>query len=170
LGTDALRISLIIGTGPGNDSRISEDKIRGYKNFANKIWNIARFVATNTEGIDFSTTPELSEDDKADLKALDETIADVTKDLDAFRFYLAGEKLYHYIWHTLADVIIEKSKARLQSENAAEKLAAQYTLQTILETCLKLIHPFMPFVTEEIWTLLGKPGFLMVEKWPISKN
>lgn len=164
-GTDALRMSLVIGTQPGADSRFSEEKIKAYQKFANKLWNIARFVLTNTEGVNTSSKPEITE---ADQKLLDELAGiskDVTKEINEFRLHLAGEKLYHYVWHEFADVIIEESKAKmLQGEK--EKLSAQYALLTILETSLKLLHPFMPYVTEEIWQLMGKKQFLMVEKWP----
>ena len=165
-GADATRLSFIIGTGPGNDSRLSEDKIRGYKHFANKIWNAARFVISNTENFDYSNLPELTLEDKTYQDELKKVIAEVTIDLDNFRFYLAGEKLYHYFWHTFADIIIEKTKPRLTSSDEKEKGSAQRILLEILSTNLKLLHPFMPFITEEIWSFMPAKGMLIVEKWP----
>ncbi len=181
-GTDAVRLSLIIGTGPGNDLKMSEDKIRGYKNFANKIWNATRFVLTSVEGANLTTKPALTATDEAYVKELDEVIADVTKEMENFHFYLAGEKLYHYFWHTFADKIIEETKGRIgggkPSETPVEidpvsKLSAQWTIYHILTTVIKALHPFMPFVTEEIWSAMPGVGseekggkLLMVEKWP----
>ena len=174
-GADAIRISLIIGTGPGNDIKLSEDKIRGYKHFSNKIWNATRFVLENVEDADLDQKPTLTKKDKSWLKELDNKVKEVTKDIEEYKFYLAGEKLYHYFWHTFADVIIEESKKILNEGTNEEKKSAQYTLYTILTTLLKMLHPFMPFITEEIWQILinadKKPintdkELLMVEKWP----
>ncbi len=167
-GTDAVRLSLIIGTSPGNDSKMSEDKIRAYKNFANKIWNASRFVLTNLEGFDNTKKPILSEDDEKDLAELNTVGKEITEDMEKYRFYLAGEKLYHYFWHTFADKIIEKNKVRLSGTDTGEKNAAQYVLYNILTQSLILLHPFIPFVTEEIWSLLpyNKGNLLIVEKWP----
>lgn len=170
-GADAVRMSLIIGTGPGNDSKMSEDKIRAYKNFANKIWNATRFVLSSMPE---SGTPQDSTateaQDLAILKRLDEVVAEINTDMDNYRFYLAGEKLYHYFWHEFADIIIEESKAILAGPHAQAKASRQATLHTVLTTCLKLLHPFMPFVTEAIWQLLPRPQaapqFLMTEQWP----
>lgn len=155
-GTDALRMSQIIGTQPGADSKMSEEKIKAYQKFANKLWNIARFVLTpskETSSKDRSSEEEL-------IKELNELATEITLDIDNFRLHLAGEKLYHYIWHRFADVIIEDSK---------KGLIGKETLHTILETSLKLLHPFMPFITEEIWQSMDKSSLLMVEKWPAGK-
>ena len=173
-GTDALRMSLIIGTQPGADSKFSEEKVKAYQKFANKIWNITRFVLTNTEGFDRTNYngSHCNEKDKQLLAELKEISKEISGDIDSFRLHLAGEKLYHYIWHTFADVIIEESKAVIagagaeSNANTDAKLSKQYTLITILETSLTLLHPFMPFITEEIWGLLGKEKMLMIEKWP----
>lgn len=167
-GTDAVRMSLIVGTATGADSKISELKIKGYKHFANKLWNIARFILMSLpEKID-PNTPLVSED-KALLDELEMTVKDVTQDMDNFRFYLAAEKIYHYIWHNFADKIIEESKANLASEDSAIRASSQRMLLELLVTSLKLLHPFMPFVTEEIWSKLpswkGKQ-LLIVEEWP----
>jgi len=166
-GTDAVRLSLIMGTAPGTDSKLSEDKIRGYKNFANKIWNIARFVLTNTEDFNGEEKVELQAEDQVRLDELNKMIADITSDMENFRFYLAGEKIYHYVWHTFADEIIEATKDRVKGEDLASKRSAQAMLLQILKTSLKLLHPFMPFVTEEIWSMMpGENKMLMIEEWP----
>ena len=169
-GTDATRMSLIIGTSPGNDMKLSEDKIKAYKHFANKIWNITRFVVSNTEGVDLSAKPALSDHDKKNVEELDVLVADITKEIEQYHFYLAGEKLYHYVWHRFADAIIEESKPRLYGHNASEKLSAQWTLFHILTTTVTLLHPFMPFITEEVWSMLphNKKNLLMIEPWPIQ--
>ncbi|MES2953167.1 MAG: valine--tRNA ligase [Patescibacteria group bacterium] len=167
-GADAGRMALIAGTAPGTDSKISEDKIKGYKHFANKIWNITRFVLSNTENIP-SEEPALSEKDAAHVKELETLCREVTADLEAYRLHLASEKIYHYIWHTFADVIIEEAKPRLLGADAADKLSCQWFLREALLTSLQLLHPFMPFVTEEIWKSARWPNLspvLMVEKWP----
>jgi valyl-tRNA synthetase len=172
-GADAVRMSLIIGTGPGNDSKMSEDKIKAYKNFANKMWNVTRFVLTSVDGADMSKINEartISSADKELLKKLDTTLTEINTDMDNYRFYLAGEKLYHYFWHEFADIIIEESKAILSGADTEAKISRQHTLLTILTTSLKALHPFMPFVTEEIWQNLpqtpGKKEQLMIETWP----
>ncbi len=161
-GTDALRISLVSGTAPGTDSKISEEKIRGYKNFGNKMWNITRFILENTKGDEIEN--ELTEEFK-------NIALDITNDMDNYRFHLAVEKIYQYVWHRFADEIIEESKKNPKIMPA---------LLPIWKNCLKILHPFMPFVTEEIWSMLparnaahnaaGGPHkngkLLMVENWP----
>jgi len=165
-GSDALRMSLIVGNAPGNDPIISEEKIRGYRNFANKIWNASRFVLMNLQDFDPETKIKLSAKDKTNLKSLDKLVSDVTKDIEGFKLYYAAEKLYHYFWHNFADKIIEESKANLQNDK--ERASTQYVLFKILETNLKLLHPFMPFITEEIYQKLPgeKKNLLIIEEWP----
>jgi len=166
-GSDATRMSLIVGTSPGNDIKLSEDKIKGYKHFSNKIWNIARFIAVNSEGFDTKSTPEVTGPDKEHLKELTELVQYITKEIDQYHFYLAAEKLYHYAWHRLADVIIEESKPILNGDNESLRLSRIYTLHKIFETLLKLLHPFMPFITEELWGIMyNKKNLLIVEPWP----
>jgi len=164
-GTDALRISLIVGNAPGNDPIVSEEKTRGYRNFANKIWNASRFVLMNLQDFNPKNKIKLSAQDKTNLKTLDKLTSDITKDMENFKLYYAAEKLYHYFWHNFADKIIEESKPRLQNE---ERATAQYVLLKILETNLKLLHPFMPFISEEIYQKLPgeKRSLLMIEEWP----
>ncbi|MEK7613022.1 MAG: valine--tRNA ligase [Patescibacteria group bacterium] len=148
-GADAVRLSLIMGAAPGNDSKLSEDRIRGYKNFANKIWNITRFVLSQERVGEIK--PELKDE-------FDALARDVTKDMEEYRIYMAAEKLYHYLWDRFAAQIIEESKGKPEYGE---------TLYYILENSLKLLHPFMPFVTEEIWSSMpGKSGLLMIEEWP----
>lgn len=163
-GADAVRMSLIIGTGPGNDLRLNEDKIRAYKKFANKIWNASRFVIENSNKVEGK--PELGEKCGKHISDFNEIIKEVTADIENYRFYLAGEKLYHYFWHTFADIVIEDLKDDVK--NGSEE--ASYTLYYILENSLKTLHPFMPFITEEIWQLMRPDDtMLMVEPWPTIK-
>lgn len=169
-GADAARMSLIIGAGPGNDIKLSEDKVKGYKNFANKLWNITRFVLSMTEGVTIDDHFEAyTEADQAMRKERHELIADVTIDMENFRYYLAGEKLYHYAWHRFADVILEESKKIFKEGSAAEKTSRQQFLLHTLEKILKALHPFMPYVTEEIWAdmPIQDKKLLIVERWPL---
>lgn len=169
-GADASRMALVVGNTPGTDMRISEDKIKGYKHFANKVWNITRFVLESTEGAD--PTAPLTEADAALKAEFDVLAKDITDDLESYRAYLAAEKLYHYVWHRLADELLEESKKIIGTKIApsdapqADKLSRKNLLTRLLNDSLKLLHPFMPFVTEEIWQSMGKKELLMVEKWP----
>ncbi|MDP3991656.1 MAG: valine--tRNA ligase [Candidatus Colwellbacteria bacterium] len=165
-GTDALRMALTVGNMPGSDTAISEDKIRGYRNFTTKIWNASRFVISSYDK-KLKVRPRYTKADRAHLKKLQEIKKQVTSDLEKFRFHHAAETLYHYFWHTFADKIIEVNKSRLQGDDLADRAAAQAALLEILEENLKMLHPFMPYVTEEIWARLPhKPrGMLMIEKW-----
>lgn len=167
-GMDAVRIALIMGMAPGTDSRIDENKIRGYKNFANKLWNIARFVLENVEGTDLEAKHDLSPEDREDLAELNRTILDVTKHLNEYRIDLAADRAYHYVWHTFADEVIEHSKIVLKGTDAVAQRAAAWKLYTTLTASLKLLHPFMPFVTEEIWQSLPQKDadLLLVSPWP----
>ncbi|MBP9816515.1 MAG: valine--tRNA ligase [Candidatus Pacebacteria bacterium] len=164
-GADAARMSLIVGNTPGTDFRLAEDKIKGYKHFANKIWNIARFVLENTEGADL--TAPLNETDVALRAELSEEVASITKDMEEYRMYMAAEKIYHYVWHRFADVILEESKPILMGNDEAAKASRKALLHSLLTDSLKLLHPFMPFITEEIWTSAAPDqGLLMVTPWP----
>lgn len=153
-GADALRMALVVGTTPGNDSKISEEKVVGYRNFANKLWNIGRYILanentnkkirmhsnnSNSHSISISPHP----DDKWILEELDKTTSSVTLSLDNFKLHLAIEEIYDFIWHKFADIYIEKTKARREE--------AQPTLLLVLDHSLRLLHPFMPFITETIW-------------------
>ena len=167
-GADAVRMAMIIGTSAGNDSKVSSDKFRAYKHFANKLWNISRFILMNipeTEGI---RKAKLTEQDKKIAEEQAKLIKDITQDMENFRFYLAGEKTYHYVWHTFADKIIEESKEKLASKNPEIKASTQKILLELLINSLKILHPFMPFVTEEIYSKIpgNKGKILMIEEWP----
>src|SRR3989338_3239086 len=166
-GADALRIALIVGNTAGNDIVISEEKIRGYRNFATKIWNVSRFVLMNYERGFEKIKPKFGKYDRKNLKDLEAIRKKITKDLESFRFHHAAETIYHYFWHAFAYKIIEESKPRLQSKNRTERANAFSLIFQILKTSLILLHPFMPFITEEIWQKLPikKKKLLMVEKW-----
>ena len=167
-GADALRIGLVIGNTPGSDLALAEDKIKGYKHFCNKMWNATRFVLTNVGDTTLDTPrPSLTKRDEEILKELNTAIASITSHYENFRFHLAGEELYHYFWHTFADIIIEEMKSRL-TDDEASKESAQWVLLQILATNVKMLHPFIPFITEEIWSILPKEGksLLLVEPWP----
>lgn len=169
-GADAVRMSLIIGTGPGSDSRMSEDKIRAYKNYANKLWNIARFVESNTEDVEYiENFSAYTEDDLKLRNELNNLIKEITKEMNEYKFYLVGEKIYQYTWSRFADIIIEESKKIFENGTLEEiKSRKQFLIHT-LDKLLKILHPFMPFVTEEIWQTIKKnSSLLMVQKWPIS--
>jgi len=165
-GTDSLRIGLVIGNTPGTSLALDQNRIKGYKNFANKIWNASKFVLINTKDYKTSKKPVLSLKQKKYLKDLEKLNKEVTKLMDDFKFYVAAEKIYHYFWHTFCDKIIEESKTDLNSKN---KESIQYVLLEILLNSLKLLHPFMPFITEEIYQQLSiknKQKCLMIENWP----
>ena len=169
-GMDAVRISLVMGMTPGTDSKISEDKIRGYKHFANKLWNISRFTLTALDNKDLTEKPILTEADETILAELNTLTIDVQAHFANYRVDLAGEAIYQYAWHRFADEIIEESKPILQSQEDEAVLSRQYALKEILINILKLLHPFMPFVTEAIWQELPKnykdSDLLLVAKWP----
>ncbi len=163
-GTDALRIGLVMGNTPGQSLALDENKIKGYRNFANKIWNAAKFVQMNVADSDTKAKIKLPAAHKKNLKELQILKKEITKLMDDFKFYIAAEKIYHYFWHTFCDKIIEESKVQLADTKT--KQATQYMLLEILTESLKILHPFMPFITEEIWQQLNMQSLLMVEQWP----
>ncbi len=169
-GADATRLSVIIGNAAGNDLKLSEDKIRGYKHFANKLWNITRFVLASAE--DEVIEKGFGKWSESDLKLNEEVnkmIAEITGDIDNFRLYLAAEKLYHYTWHRFADEILEESKKVLKEGSTDEiKSRKQFLLHT-LSKLLRALHPFIPYVTEEIWKDMpvSDKKLLLVEEWPV---
>lgn len=170
-GTDALRMSMLVAVAPGQDVKFSEDKVKAYKKFANKIWNIARFIYSNVEDFDYDNFDEnkLTEYEKNTLEGFDNLISEITKEMKEYKLYLTSEKLYHFIWHELADKILEESKSALMDETTPEdKANKQYMLLKLLENSLKTLHPFMPFITEEVWEDFPKKekNLLMVEEWP----
>ena len=166
-GADALRMSMIVGIGPGADGKFDIQKVKGYGKFSNKIWNATRFVLDTTKDMKSFDLQKLDEEDKTSHEELNALMSDITKEMDEYKFYIVAEKLYHYFWHTFADIIIERSKKKITEDKNKE--SAKILLYTHLITLLKLLHPFMPFVTEEIWQTIqkdGRRGLLMVEKWP----
>jgi valyl-tRNA synthetase len=171
-GTDAFRIGMIIGNTPGTSLALSEDKIRAYKNFANKIWNIARFVLSNTEGLSYDKDfNKFTEKDAELTKERLDILKDLTLDMDNFKFYLAGEKIYHYAWHSFADIILEESKKVFDNNKEDEVLSRKQFLLHTLRDILITLHPFIPFVTEEIWqTMNDGKSMLMIENWPIIEE
>ncbi len=170
-GADALRMALIVGNTPGTDLAFSEEKIKGYRNFANKIWQATRFIVMNIKDIKLVGQIKLTASDKKLLKEFEMLKKKITKQIESFNFYLAAEEIYHYFWHVFCDKIIEENKSRLKEEtmkNMEDRDAARYVLLEILKGSLKMIHPFMPFITEEIWQNLpgkNKNKMLMIEKW-----
>jgi valyl-tRNA synthetase len=175
-GTDALRIALVIGNTPGTSLALSEDRIRGYRNFATKIWNVARFVDMNrpanfdAAAIMTGSISDIS--NRQEYKDLMDLKKEIATHIESYEFHLAAEKIYHYIWHTLADKIVEQEKAALHNESAdtndadgAKKAASYALLETLLLESLKILHPFMPFLTEEIFGIFRPGKMLMVEKW-----
>ncbi len=166
-GNDALRMAMIVGNTPGNDLKLDENDIRGYAKFCNKIWNASRFVLEQTEGLDINNLPPFDAEDLKDINELENLIKEVTSEMNEFRYSIVAEKLYHHFWHTFADILIERSKKKILENNNAD--SAKALLYTQLETLLKLLHPFMPFVTEEIWQTMGKDKLLLVEKWPLGE-
>ena len=171
-GADATRLSLIIGASPGNDLKLSEDRVRGYKHFANKIWNITRFVLENQQDShksDLYTQVRLVQADNELVEEATAVAKEVSDNIDAFRLDLAADLLYHFVWDRFAAEIIEESKPILKGSDAAARQSRAAALHEILLISLKLLHPFMPFVTEAIWQeLLNKENdTLMVAKWPV---
>ena len=168
-GTDALRMGLMVNNAPGTDMNLDPDKVNAYKKFANKIWNITRFSLDNLEGLDI--TAALTDSDAANLETeLQKAIVDITAQMNKDRFDLAAEKLYAFVWDYFASTLIEESKELLASPDAAIRASRQRLLAEYLVTSLKMLHPFMPFVTETIWqelpSELKDKDILMVAKWP----
>ena len=169
-GTDAVRFTFAALASTGRDIRFDLGRLEGYRNFCNKIWNAARYVLMNTENQDTGLSDAEKSFNLADkwiLAKLDQTIDTVRKHLDHYRFDLATQAIYEFVWYEYCDWYLELSKPILSGDfSDAEKRAARYTLVTVLETALRLLHPFMPFITEEIWQLVaplaGKKGKTIV--------
>lgn len=170
-GTDALRMSLLVAVAPGQDIKFNEEKVKAYKKFSNKIWNIARFIYSNTDDFDYDNfdTSKLADYEKETLRKFDNLISEITEEMKEYKLYLASEKLYHFVWHELADKILEESKEALTDKTAPEdRTNKQFMLLNLFEKVLKTLHPFMPFITEEIWKDFPKNDkqLLLIEKWP----
>jgi len=166
-GADALRFNLVTGNSPGNDMRFYTERCEAMRNFANKIWNASRFLMMNLT-IDKCELPEKLElEDKWILSKLNSLIPDVTDNMDKYELGVAAQKVYDFIWDSYCDWYIELTKSRLQGEDEDSKVRAQQVLCYVLTQILKLLHPFMPFITEEIWQALPHEGdFLMLQQWP----
>ena len=166
-GADALRFNLVTGNSPGNDMRFYTERCEAMRNFANKIWNASRFLMMNLT-IDKCQLPEkLALEDKWILSKLNSLIPDVTDNMDKYELGVAAQKIYDFIWDDYCDWYIELTKTRLQGEDEDSKVRAQQVLCHVLTQMLKLLHPFMPFITEEIWQALPHEGdFLMLSDWP----
>ena len=168
-GADALRFTLATGNSPGNDMRFSDEKVGASRNFANKIWNAARFIRMNLEGHDVKNElpAQLRLEDRWIVSAFNRLAKAVTENLEKFELGIAVQKLYDFLWDDFCDWYIEIAKIRLQSGGAAGAQNARQVLVWVMTNTLKLLHPFMPFITEEIWQSLPHEGeALMVSAWP----
>ena len=168
-GADALRFNLITGNSPGNDMRFYVEKCEAMRNFANKIWNASRYVLMNLS-VDEPGLPDVSKlelEDKWVLSKLNTLIREVTENMDAYELGVASAKVYDFIWDTYCDWYIELTKARLYDADDESKRIAQQVLVYVLDQLLRLLHPFMPFITEEIWQAIPHEGdFLIRAEWP----
>ena len=169
-GADALRFTLITGNAPGNDMRFYWERVEASRNFANKVWNASRFIQMNMpeEGIDVKNKPEnLTDADKWILSKVNTLAKDVTENLDKFELGIAADKIYEFIWEEFCDWYIEMVKPRLYNDDDDTKKAALWTLKKVLIDALKLLHPYMPFITEEIFcNLQDEEETIMLSKWP----
>ena len=181
-GADALRFMLLAGTSPGNDMRFQIEKVESARNFANKLWNASRFVVMNLRDSE-EFHPIAGEEDAASalrpedrwiLSVANEAAADITANMEKFEFALAAQKVNELIWNEYCDWYIELVKERLYGEDESDKAVVRYVLIRVLSDLLKLLHPFMPFITEEIWSFLPGEGrekqFLMHESWPVHEE
>ncbi|MGN0343230.1 MAG: valine--tRNA ligase [Roseburia sp.] len=174
-GADALRLTLITGNAPGNDMRFYWERVEASRNFANKVWNASRFIMMNLDGVEV-TEPALSElapEDKWILSAVNTLTRDVTENMDKFELGIAVQKVYDFIWDEFCDWYIEIAKVRTykKEEDPAAANCALWTLKTVLGQALKLLHPYMPFITEEIYcTLNPEEETIMLADWPVYKE
>jgi valyl-tRNA synthetase len=176
-GADALRLTLITGNAPGNDMRFYYERVENSRNFANKVWNASRFIMMNMEQALEKTgkevyvpeTSELQPVDKWILSKLNTLVKDVTDNMENYELGIAVQKVYDFIWDEFCDWYIEMVKPRLyNSDDTASQNAALWTLKTVLIDALKLLHPYMPFITEEIFcTLQSEEESIMISKWPV---
>jgi valyl-tRNA synthetase len=173
-GADALRFALVFGAAPGSDIVVSEDKIRGMRNFSNKLWNIGRFIQMSFDTLPdknahipfYEKTMKLTDGkDRQIMEQLNQLVTDVTKNIDEYRFSDATQAIYDFSWHNVADIYIEENKDRLKNGNPE----ALSVLRHVFLTILKLLHPFMPFVTEAIWKHMPKKhdAPLIISPWPV---
>ena len=166
-GADALRFNLVTGNSPGNDMRFYTERCEAMRNFANKIWNASRFLMMNLTIEECRLPEHLEMEDKWILSKLNSVIPEVTENMEKFELGVAAQKVYDFIWDSYCDWYIELTKARLQGEDEEAKRNAQQVLCYVLTETLKLLHPFMPYITEEIWQALPHQGdYLMLQQWP----
>ena len=173
-GADALRFMLMTGITPGNDMRFQIEKIESARNFANKLWNASRFVLMNAQdakGIaPDQALAHIKGEDQWILHRINQVVSEVTANLEKFELSLAGQRIYDFIWNEYCDWYIEIVKSRLYGEDGPDRETAVYTLTRVMRDMLKLLHPFMPFITEEIWSFLPgaeKEGMLIQSSWPV---
>ena len=172
-GADALRFMLITGNAPGNDMRYMDSRVESSRNFANKVWNASRFIMMNLpeEVIDLNVLPELTDADKWILSKANTVAKEVTENLDKYELGIAADKIYNFIWEEFCDWYIEMVKPRLYNEEDLTKTAALWTLKKVLVDAVKMLHPYMPFVTEEIYTtLMDDESSIMISEWPVYKT
>ena len=173
-GADALRLTLITGNAPGNDMRFYYERVEAARNFANKVWNASRFIMMNMEGKEITApkAADLEPVDKWILSKLNSLVKEVTDNMESFELGIAVQKVYDFIWDEFCDWYIEMVKPRLyNSDDAVSQNAALYTLKAVLLDALKLLHPYMPFITEEIFcTLQTEEESIMISSWPVYRE
>ena len=173
-GADALRLTLITGNAPGNDMRFYWERVESSRNFANKVWNASRFIMMNLEKAEVPEKMDLADLTGADkwiLSKVNTLAKDVTENMDKYELGIAVQKVYDFIWEEFCDWYIEMVKPRLYSDTDSTKGAALWTLKTVLGNALKLLHPYMPFITEEIYcTLHPEEESIMISSWPVFKE
>ena len=172
-GADALRFTLITGNAPGNDMRFYNERVEASRNFANKVWNASRFIMMNlTDEDSLSEMPELTDADKWVISKVNDVVKDVTYNLEKYELGIAADKIYNFVWEEFCDWYIEMVKPRLYNDGDNTKRAALWTLKEVLITALKLLHPYMPFVTEEIYCTLvdDEDASVMVSDWPVYRE
>ncbi len=174
-GADALRFTLITGNAPGNDMRFYWERVKASRNFANKIWNASRFILMNIDKVDPETVSKVTAKDLtlADrwiLSKCNTLVRDVTENMEKYELGIAADKIYSFLWEEFCDWYIEMVKQRLWNDEDESRAAALYTLKTVLSTALKLLHPYMPFVTEEIYCTLTGEESVMIADWPVYSD
>lgn len=171
-GADALRMALVFGTAPASDIVVTEEKIKAMRNFANKIWNASRFALAHETKLKVKSSKfkVTNKDDQWILSELNKTIKTVTKNLDSYYFGRASEEIYNFIWHVFCDKYLEMVKPRLGQSSDISRQSSKSALCTLhfaLYTILRLLHPFMPFITETVWQMLpGRRQPLIISDWP----
>lgn len=173
IGCDALRMSLVVGSTPGLDQLLSVEKLENSKHFVNKLWNIGKYISNSVKSVQLTEATHLKDlqsltlSERFIVSRCHQLTQDVTKSLDSYKFSEAGKLVYDFLWYEFADWFVEASKCKLFSANPADKVSSSRVLVYVWETCLKLLHPFMPFVTESLWQLIPHEGVsIMVSDWP----